>query len=632
MSGICGRGLSAICLTIFVASALPSSAQEILFAQPPGSKFRASIAALPPDQQQAVRETVTEVFPVFVFLPGILGSKLVKKLPNGNDKLIWGQYQGVFTAPDPDLAYADTDQVTPDVLDEYYAFGKGVDVYGQAINTIKYLDLSSGDNVRLFAYDWRQSNVKSARRFSEWLGEKRSTIEGRPVVFMAHSMGGLVLKYWLKNGYRSEGCTSENRKFTEWIKIKKIIFLGTPHYGAPKAIAAFGDQYYLMVDPDTLVGKLFAGVDARTLSRSINLFGATFPSSYELLPIINTSDCFKDSDWPYPIEIRQPDNTSHTNIDLFNPSTWELFKWPKQLSPTIPRDKFVKEQLPSLLASAKTFLCGLAKYEPEDDNLDVTRVYGNKLPTVCKVVIIQPVRRDEVPTIETQRCDENDNGNGDGTVPTWIASEVARSTTDKTRPVTKGHADLLGSPKFISYLRSYGNELHRELQRRYQKRTGNVDGLVSMYASLRYVVPPGLGSSSDDATSLTARDVLARIDVDPKSIYVAAKGVSDALSRADAYRIFAFAANPDDLKRPWALNNAAHIFLDEGYFVTARELGKSAVTAADLVPGEAGKVKASASFTTAVAAKKLGDIDTAKTFKTIAVQYGNTKARGFIVD
>jgi hypothetical protein len=630
MSSIFGRLLSIVCLTFFVAMGPPSQAQESLLGQPSGSKFRAQIATLPPDQREAVRETAAQVFPVFVFLPGILGSKLVKKLPDGTNKTIWGEYNGLFVPPDPDLAYAETDQVTADVLDEYYALKRAVDVYGQAIQTIKYMDVSNGDNVRLFAYDWRQSNVKSAERFSEWLCDNRPTIQGRPIVFMAHSMGGLVLKYWLKSGYSSATCAGQ--KFSDWIRIKKVIFLGTPHYGAPKAITAFGDRYYMMVDPDSLAGKLFAGIDANTLSKAINLFGATFPSSYELLPIINTTDCFKDRDWPSPIEILQPDNTRHTDIDLFKPSTWELFKWPRHLSPSISRDKFVKERLPTLLASAKTFLCGLSRYEPENDNLDVTRIYGNKLPTVCKVVVVQPARLADAPTISRENCDDNDSGNGDGTVPSWVASEAPRSIADKVRPVTKGHADLLGSPEFIVYLRSYQKELHRELQRGYRERTGNIDGLVSVYASLRYFVPPVPGSSSDDLASMVVRQVAAKLDLKPRAIYAAAKGEADPISRADAYRIFADVANPDDLKRAWALNNAAHILLDQGQLVVAREVGKSAVRAADAVPGETAKIKAHAAYTTAVAAKKLGDVDTAQTFKTIAVEFGSTKARGLGFD
>ena len=203
-------------------------------------------------------------------------------------------------------------------FDEFYVYRKSFDVYGRAIETIRYSEISEGDNLRRFAYDWRQSNIKSAQDFSNWLCSIRQTISGRPVVFMAHSMGGLVLKYWLEHFYDSGGCGGDNGNFSKWIKVKKIIFLGTPHYGAPKAITAFADKYYLMVDPDTLAGKLFGDIEASTLSRDINQYGATFPSAYELLPIVNTTTCFNKPEWPQSIEIRQTDGTVHTRIDLFH--------------------------------------------------------------------------------------------------------------------------------------------------------------------------------------------------------------------------------------------------------------------------------------------------------------------------
>src|SRR5262249_15317647 len=154
--------------------------------------------------------------------------------------------------------------------------------------------------------------------------------------------------------------------FSKWIKIKKIIFVGTPNYGAPKAITAFAGRYYLMVGPDSLKGRFFGGIDANTLSRSINLFGATFPSAYEMLPVLNTTDFFQDPQWQHPLEIRQLDGSTHTNVDLFNASTWELFRWPKSLSDSINRQQFMNERLPTLLASAKTFLCDIARFDPDE--------------------------------------------------------------------------------------------------------------------------------------------------------------------------------------------------------------------------------------------------------------------------
>ena len=328
-----GVGLTAI----FHSSVL--FGQGLRFDPPAPNDFQVAIAKMPEDDRKAIAKAAGDVFPVFVFIPGIMGSKITKLLSDGRSKVIWGEVTGgIFSRPDADLAYDENDKVKVNVLNEFYVYRKSFDVYGEAIQTIKYLDIT-GDNIRLFAYDWRQSNVKSAQDFSQWLCANKSAIGDRPVVFMAHSMGGLILKYWLKHTFDVDGCGGEDGKFAKWVHVKKIIFLGTPHYGAPKAITAFADQYYLMVDPDTLAGKLFGDLDANTLSSGINKYGATFPSAYELLSIVNTSTCFNNADWPHPIEVRQPDGSVHSHIDLFSPNTWALFQWPKQLS--VPRDKFM---------------------------------------------------------------------------------------------------------------------------------------------------------------------------------------------------------------------------------------------------------------------------------------------------
>ena len=271
-------------------------------------RIAAAMASLPSNDRQSVAAAVGEVFPVFVFIPGIMGSKLTKTLADGTQKLIWGEMQGAFAKPDADLAYSENDRVEPEVLNEYYAVGRGFDIYGKAIHSIRSMDLSVGDNVRLFSYDWRQPNAKSSADLSKWFckSNQRTALSGRPVVFIAHSMGGLVLKRWLKHAYEANGCEGSADKFAAWIKVKKIVFLGTPHFGAPKAIAAFADKYYLLVDPDTVVGRVFGGLDATFLSAAVNHFGATFPSAYELLPIVNTTSASTNLTGPTPLKFRKP--------------------------------------------------------------------------------------------------------------------------------------------------------------------------------------------------------------------------------------------------------------------------------------------------------------------------------------
>jgi hypothetical protein len=82
-------------------------------------------------------------------------------------------------------------------------------------------------DVLLFPYDFRRSVAEAAKDLDRavwtWLRQVPERVRPGRVVLLAHSMGGLVARYWLGplGGY-------------PWCK--SLITLGTPHRGAPKAL------------------------------------------------------------------------------------------------------------------------------------------------------------------------------------------------------------------------------------------------------------------------------------------------------------------------------------------------------------------------------------------------------------
>jgi pSer/pThr/pTyr-binding forkhead associated (FHA) protein len=121
------------------------------------------------------------------------------------------------------------------------------------------LGYERGKNLLEFAYDWRQDNRASARSLSATIDawQNRSRDAARPITIIAHSMGSLVTRFYLEQLGGKD-------------KVERVIFLGGPHHGVPKAISA------LYFGPDILP----FGVMGERLRQTVS----TFPSMYQLLP------------------------------------------------------------------------------------------------------------------------------------------------------------------------------------------------------------------------------------------------------------------------------------------------------------------------------------------------------------
>lgn len=133
-----------------------------------------------------------------------------------------------------------------------------IDSYGGFCTMLaSSVGLTPGENFRLFPYDWRRDNRVSARRLERclrrWLPEwraKSGNADAR-VVFVAHSMGGLVARYYVEC---LEGWRTTRRLFT----------VGTPHRGSLDALGCLINGYAKSIGPlhvdATLPLRSFASV------------------------------------------------------------------------------------------------------------------------------------------------------------------------------------------------------------------------------------------------------------------------------------------------------------------------------------------------------------------------------------
>jgi hypothetical protein len=212
---------------------------------------------------------------VIVLLPGVMGSVLKrngKEVWAASSSALWNGLVSSFhsiedlaldhDSQDDDLGDGVTaDRLMPDVH-LIPGFWK-IDGYGKVRDTIlATFDVTEGQNYIEFPYDWRRDNRVSARRLQrmahDWLTNWRQT-SGRAdakLVLIAHSMGGIVARYFLDV---LEG----------WRDTKALITFGTPYRGAVNAIDALANG--------TRKGP-FGLLDLSDVVRS-------FTSPYQLLPI-----------------------------------------------------------------------------------------------------------------------------------------------------------------------------------------------------------------------------------------------------------------------------------------------------------------------------------------------------------
>lgn len=205
----------------------------------------------------------TELRDVVVFLPGIMGSVLHTK----DDKLLWGLTAGTgwrFLTRPSSLANAlrlDDDDPDRDVPhDGVRAVGLLQNVHlipglwkidgytGFRAMLTEAFTVEAGDvhpddqrvaNFFEFPYDWRRDNRIAARQLKRFVDERlhrwrtQTPFKDAKVILVAHSMGGLVSRYYLE-------------VLGGWVDCKALVTIATPHRGSVNAVNFLANGYRLL--------------------------------------------------------------------------------------------------------------------------------------------------------------------------------------------------------------------------------------------------------------------------------------------------------------------------------------------------------------------------------------------------
>ncbi|MCA9272023.1 MAG: hypothetical protein KDA31_03145 [Phycisphaerales bacterium] len=313
------------------------------------------VADLATIYNEAAQHIGSDRTPVVV-IPGILGSKLV----DGDGTKVWGSF--TFGAADPDFpvgarrvalpmrqgvplsqlrdeVYAQDvlDTVTVDVgLLRGFEIGAYIDIM-KTLAAGKYRDQSLGRSGAVdygglhytcfqLPYDWRRDISEQAAALEGVIAEAQQLTrdelglsENEPVKVdvVAHSMGGLVLRYYLRYGTQPLPDDGSMPELT-WAGAKNVrqaVLIGTPNAGSVLALKQLVEGYNL--------NPIFPNYRPSILG--------TMPAIYQLLPRTRHA--------------RVVDAGTREPIDLYDIGVWERFGW-GLVSPD--EDDKLRELLPEI--------------------------------------------------------------------------------------------------------------------------------------------------------------------------------------------------------------------------------------------------------------------------------------------
>lgn len=251
------------------------------------------------------------------------------------------------------------------------------------------LELRKNFTVYEFPYDWRLPIETNGDLLAQSIERWSAGESGKQFTLVAHSMGGLVSRAYL---CRHQAAAEK--------RVKRLITLGTPHYGATSAIDNLftGNQMMAVVDK----------LNDKNGMRDVVL---SMPSIYQLLPAPRSV---------LPAEIEYP-----SDWDLYDATAWNV--------------QGVRQEY---LDRGRKFHETLAAGDPQ---VDLVQIAGCHIATMTRVKRLMDGGKSKLDPIS---FDEGKDS-GDGTVPGWSGFyEKAHLYY-----IQEVHRDLPGNKKVIEAVR-----------------------------------------------------------------------------------------------------------------------------------------------------------------------------------
>lgn len=352
--------------------------------------------------------------PVIV-IPGILGSKLIDR---SDSRIVWGSFAGGYADPRTPAGvrafalpmetgvalHAIHDGIVPGgVLDRMTVSVLGLPIelkaYAEILSVLGvggYRDQTLGEagvvdygadhfTCFQFDYDWRRDNVENAARLHEFILEKRAYvreelrkrtgIDKDDIRFdvVAHSMGGLLLEYYLRYGAAdlpSDG-SLPNLTWAGAEYVERAVLVAPPLAGS---VGAFME----LMEGTKLGGGLPPYPPAIT---------GTFPSAYQLLPRSRHRAVVDQFLRPFQ-DILDPELWESRGWGLASPAQEKVISWllPNVTDPA-ERRRIALDHQRKCLERARQFTTALDRPARTPEGLSLMLVAGDAIPTPEKVTV-----------------------------------------------------------------------------------------------------------------------------------------------------------------------------------------------------------------------------------------------------
>jgi phospholipase A1 len=310
-----------------------------------------------------------------ILIPGIMGSVL-----KYGDKQIWPASPIELLLPYSHMEDLLREELTATDVVRRVSISTQ---YQHLIDAMESCGFSESEGtLRVLPYDWRKNNALASLRLADLVDEMVKTLGSAVEInLIAHSMGGLVSRYYLESGLYN---TRESQK-----NVKRLVTMGTPHRGAPMALAAaIGLEKQLFLNAEQV----------RQIAND-----SRYPALYQLLPPQGEPFAWTRGDEARlePIDVYSESNASAFGLNEENLASAKEF-----------HSKLILEKRP---AHVRYFFF-VGTRQKTTSSLDITKLNNGG-------VRVHKVQRDD---------------SGDGTVPYWSGA----LTAVQSEPVGGEHGDL----------------------------------------------------------------------------------------------------------------------------------------------------------------------------------------------